>query len=90
VNIVLASSYIFHDVGNIVKHSLIINKWKVEINKNNLVIKNEYWKLYSMCYDYRFSLWWKLVNLATSTCPPIIKPQNFSKKTNIPKNHSII
>jgi hypothetical protein len=27
----LASSYIFHDIGNIVKHSLIINKWMVEI-----------------------------------------------------------
>jgi hypothetical protein len=31
VNIVLASSYIFHDVGNIVKYSLIISKWRVEI-----------------------------------------------------------
>ncbi len=32
-----------------------------------------------MCYDYRFYLWWKLVNLATSKCPLIIKLQKFPK-----------
>jgi hypothetical protein len=31
VNIVLANNYIFHDVQNIVKHSLVISKWRVEI-----------------------------------------------------------
>jgi len=31
VNIILASSYIFHDVGNIVKHSLVISKWRVKM-----------------------------------------------------------
>jgi hypothetical protein len=31
VNIVLTSSYIFHDVGNIVKHNLVISKWRMEI-----------------------------------------------------------
>ncbi len=31
VNIFLANNYIFHDVQNIVKHSLVISKWSVEI-----------------------------------------------------------
>jgi len=31
MNIVLTSSYIFHDIGNIIKHSLEISEWMVEI-----------------------------------------------------------
>jgi hypothetical protein len=31
VNIVLANNYIFHDIENILKHSLMISKWRVEI-----------------------------------------------------------
>jgi hypothetical protein len=31
MNIVLASRFTFHDVENIVKHSLMINEWRVKI-----------------------------------------------------------